>query len=71
MTWRKNAWDDVSKHYKEKDIFNADEAGLFHKLKPNQILKFKNEKCTGGTLKSTSYRSLCVLTWTDLKSTNF
>lgn len=36
--------------YEENDIFNADEAGLFSKMSPNQILKFKNEKHTGGKL---------------------
>ncbi|GBN71081.1 Tigger transposable element-derived protein 4 [Araneus ventricosus] len=45
-----NVWLDIIRNYDEKDIFNADETGLFYKLTPNQTLKFKGEKCVGGKL---------------------
>ncbi|GBM27244.1 Tigger transposable element-derived protein 4 [Araneus ventricosus] len=48
--WMENAWPDIIRNYNEKDIFNADEAGLFYKLTPNQTLNFKGEKCVGGKL---------------------
>lgn len=48
--WKINVWSDISRHYEEKNIFNADEAGLFYKMTPNQTLKFKNENCSGGKL---------------------
>ncbi|XP_054717662.1 tigger transposable element-derived protein 4-like [Uloborus diversus] len=43
-----NVWPDIIRDYDKKDIFNADEAGLFYKLTPNQTLKLKGEKCVGG-----------------------
>ncbi|GBO04384.1 Tigger transposable element-derived protein 4 [Araneus ventricosus] len=46
----KNVWPGIIRNYDEKDIFNADETGLFHKLIPNQTFKFKGEKCVGGKL---------------------
>lgn len=48
--WKTKVWPDVIQNYEEKDIFNADEAGLFYKMTPNQTLKFKGEKCSGGKL---------------------
>lgn len=33
-----------------KNVFNADETGLFFKCLPDRILTFKNEKCHGGKL---------------------
>ncbi|XP_057324247.1 tigger transposable element-derived protein 4-like [Microplitis mediator] len=39
-----NGWLD----YEPKDIFNADETGLFFKCLPDKTLIFKNEKCYGG-----------------------
>ena len=34
--------------YKPEDVFNADETGLFYKLRPDRTLTFKGEKCVGG-----------------------
>ncbi|KAL4098294.1 hypothetical protein QTP88_022932 [Uroleucon formosanum] len=34
--------------YDARDIFNADETGLFYKCLPDSTLTFKNEKCHGG-----------------------
>ncbi|GBN10847.1 Tigger transposable element-derived protein 4 [Araneus ventricosus] len=46
--WMENVWPDIIRNHDEKDIFNANETGLFYKLTPNQTLKFKGEKCVGG-----------------------
>lgn len=35
-------------HYDARDIFNADESGLFFKCLPDKTLTFKDEKCHGG-----------------------
>ncbi|GBO02410.1 Tigger transposable element-derived protein 4 [Araneus ventricosus] len=48
--WMENVWPDIIRNYYEKDIFNADETGLFYELTPNQTLKFKGEKYVGGKL---------------------
>ncbi|GBO40494.1 hypothetical protein AVEN_79255-1, partial [Araneus ventricosus] len=48
--WMQNVWPDIIRSYDEKDIFHADETGLFYKLAPNQTLKLKAEKCAGGKL---------------------
>ena len=34
--------------YKREDVYNADETGLFYKLKSDKSLTFKNEKCVEG-----------------------
>ena len=31
-----------------KDIFNADETGLFYKCTPDRTVTFKNDRCSGG-----------------------
>jgi hypothetical protein len=36
--------------YEPRNIFNADETGLFYSLLPNKTLAFKGEKCHGGKL---------------------
>lgn len=36
------------KKYCERDVFNADESGLFFKCLPDKTLTFKNQKCHGG-----------------------
>ncbi|GBN84748.1 hypothetical protein AVEN_8118-1 [Araneus ventricosus] len=48
--WMGNVWPGILRNNDEKDIFNADETGLFYKLTPNQTLKNKGEKCVGGKL---------------------
>lgn len=35
-------------NYEPKDVFNADESGLFFKCLPDRTYCFKNEKCHGG-----------------------
>jgi len=34
--------------YEPRNIYNADETGLFYKILPNKTLSFKNEICTSG-----------------------
>ncbi len=34
--------------YRDEDIFNTDETGLYYQLEPNGTMKFKREKCAGG-----------------------
>lgn len=36
--------------YLPRDIYNADETGLYFKALPNKTMSLKNEKCTGGKL---------------------
>lgn len=48
--WISTVWPTFEKKYSPKDIFNADETGLFFKLTPDKTLKFKGEKCIGGKL---------------------
>lgn len=49
-TWIENVFPEVIKGYKEDEIFNADETGLFFKLTPDRTMQFKGEKCSGGKL---------------------
>lgn len=48
--WLTSVWPDLRRKFKDEDIYNADEAGLFFNLTPNTTLKFKNEKCIGGKM---------------------
>ncbi|CAG9563419.1 unnamed protein product [Danaus chrysippus] len=43
-----NELQSLLKDYEPKDVFNADETGLFFKCLPDKTLNFKNEKCHGG-----------------------
>ena len=46
--WKKSVLDDILKRYKQCDIFNVDECGLFFRVLPDKTLTFKKEKCVGG-----------------------
>jgi len=48
--WLENEWPTIREGYSSKDIYNADETGLFYKCLPNRTLKFKGETCSGGKL---------------------
>ena len=48
--WISNEWPRLHQDYEEKDIFNADETGLFYKMLPNRTLAFKNDDCHGGKM---------------------
>ncbi|XP_042900840.1 tigger transposable element-derived protein 4-like [Parasteatoda tepidariorum] len=41
-------WPALRKNYAPRDIFNADETGLFFKALPSRTLSIKGEKCSGG-----------------------
>ena len=50
-----NVWSEISLptllyNYDVKDIYNADEFGLFHQCVPNKTCQLKSEKCSGGKL---------------------
>lgn len=47
-TWKQTVLKPILKEYPRKDIFNADETGLFFKCLPNKTLTFKNDPCFGG-----------------------
>ncbi|GBN79036.1 hypothetical protein AVEN_172882-1 [Araneus ventricosus] len=43
-----NQLPDLIKGYEQKDIFNADETGLFYNLLPSKTLDIKSDTCHGG-----------------------
>ena len=47
-----NAWSETSLlyNYDLKDIYNADEFGLFYQCVPNKTYQLKSEKYSGGKL---------------------
>ena len=47
-TWLKETLPGIIRGYEAKDIFNADETGLFYRLTPDKTLSFKGEQCHGG-----------------------
>ncbi|XP_066259361.1 tigger transposable element-derived protein 4-like [Euwallacea similis] len=48
--WLQNKWPIIRSNFKDEDIFNGDETGLFFKLTPDRTLKFKGQTCEGGKL---------------------
>src|ERR1044072_1514935 len=46
--WRETVLKNILDIYDPKDIFNADETGLFFKCLPNKTLSFRGDKCFGG-----------------------
>lgn len=51
--WLEKKWPILSQGYESEEIYNADETGLFFNMMPNQTLKFKGEKCSGGKMNKT------------------
>ncbi|UYV80049.1 hypothetical protein LAZ67_18001515 [Cordylochernes scorpioides] len=49
--WLTDVMPNIISNYACKDIFNADETGLFWRLLPDKTLHFKGETCTGGKAK--------------------
>lgn len=47
------------KNYEIKDIYNADETGLFFKALPDKTMTLKGEKCTGGKKAKQRLTILC------------
>ena len=48
--WRTTKLPELLSQYAPRDVFNADETGLFYKAMPNRTLQLKGEKCHGGKL---------------------
>ena len=46
--WFENKLPKLIQEYEEKDIFNADETGLFFRCLPGVTYAFQNDKCFGG-----------------------
>ena len=46
--WEETTLQTILNNYEKKDIYNADEFGLFYQMLPKKTYHFKNEKCTGG-----------------------
>jgi hypothetical protein len=62
--WLKNVFAEIRKNYRDEQIFNADERGLFFKMTPNKTLKFKGEKCCGGKMSKDRITVLVVANMT-------
>lgn len=50
QNWLETVWPEIRKGFKDDEIFNADETGLFFKITPDRTLKFRGEKCQGGKM---------------------
>ncbi|KAH8033757.1 hypothetical protein HPB51_015789 [Rhipicephalus microplus] len=46
--WLRLNLESMRSSYTDRDIYNADEAGLFYNLLPNRTLVLKGEACSGG-----------------------
>ena len=46
--WNETTLPTLLSKYNLKNIFNADEFGLFYQYLPNKIYHFKGQKCSGG-----------------------
>lgn len=59
-SWKNSTLPTLLKDYSPRDVFNADEFGLFFKMMPNKSLVYKKEKCHGGKKSRETYGfSLC------------
>lgn len=48
IDWIENVFMPLMSRYAEKDVFNADETGVFFKCLPNKTFAFKNDECKNG-----------------------
>uniref|UniRef100_A0A8C4RRF5 Tigger transposable element-derived protein 4 n=1 Tax=Erpetoichthys calabaricus TaxID=27687 RepID=A0A8C4RRF5_ERPCA len=48
--WFQSTLPSILEEYEAKDVFNADETGLFYRCLPNKTLLFKGQSCSGGKL---------------------
>ena len=46
--WTETHLPTILSRHELKDIFNADEFGLFYQALPSKSMHFKNERCSGG-----------------------
>jgi len=49
MDWKSKEMPKITDGYQPKDIFNADETGLFYNLQPSKMMTYKGDSCHGGT----------------------
>ncbi|ODM88784.1 Tigger transposable element-derived protein 6 [Orchesella cincta] len=47
-SWLEDDWPRLRDSYLDKDIFNADETGLFYRLLPDKTHEYKKQTCFGG-----------------------
>ena len=47
-SWKETHLPTILSRYELKDIFSADEFGLFYQALPSKSMHFKNERCSGG-----------------------
>ena len=47
-SWNETTLPTLLSNYELKDVFNADEFGLFYQCLPNKTYHFKGENCSGG-----------------------
>lgn len=48
LDWIENTFMPLMSRYEEKDVYNADETGLFFKCLPNKTFAFKDDQCKNG-----------------------
>ena len=58
----------ICKDYKDKDIFNGDQTGLFYEVQPSGTTKFKHESLNRGKLSLNRVSLLLVASWTGEKN---
>ena len=46
--WLQSTLPSVLNEYEARDVFNADETGLFYRCLPDKTLSFKGQQCSGG-----------------------
>ncbi|XP_040355873.1 tigger transposable element-derived protein 4 [Ixodes scapularis] len=46
--WQQGRLQEILQTFEARDVYNADELGLFYKALPTKTLTFKGETCTGG-----------------------
>ena len=64
--WIDKVWNKIKNDYKENNIFNIDESGLFYNLMPDKTLRLKGETCVCGKL---SKEQLTVLIGANMSGT--
>ena len=52
VSWSETNLTTILSKYKLRDIYNADEFGLFYQVLPNKFLNHKVERCSGGHSKA-------------------
>lgn len=56
--WKRKLLEVILKDYSPRDVYNADETGLFYLAMPNKTFALKNDKCTG---KKTAKQRVTIL----------